>query len=527
MNMRLFVWLCLTVVSATLACSAWSQQRTNQVALVIGNANYPDASTPLPTTIKDVRSIAEEFRRNDFEVDLKENVGKEDMQRAIDAFTGKIRSGTVALLYFSGFGIQVGRQTYLIPVNAQIWTEADARRDAISLDSVLAEMQRKGARVKIIIVDAARRNPFERRFRPSAAGLAAIDAPEGTLALYSAAPGKVINDGTGENSLFVGELIKELRVPNLSAEEVFNHTRVGVSRASNNEQVPWVASSLLEEFYFPRSRQTAATPAPTPTPTPAPSPTPAPPAPNPTATAAAGYKPGDVFRDCAECSEMVVVPAGSFDMGAATDFEKPVHRVTFAKPFAMGRYEVTFEEWDRCVAAGRCKYKPDDHGWGRENRPVINVSWIDAKEYTTWLSEKAGKTYRLPSEAEWEYAARGGTNSTYWWGREVGARQANCRECATGSALQTSPVGSFKPNPFGLFDTAGNAAEWVEDCWNDNYRGAPQNGSAWTTGQCRLRVLRGGAFDSQARYLGSAARFRYDSDVRYFANGLRVLRELQ
>jgi formylglycine-generating enzyme required for sulfatase activity len=224
---------------------------------------------------------------------------------------------------------------------------------------------------------------------------------------------------------------------------------------------------------------------------------------------------------------MLVVPAGSFDMGSATEYENPAHRVTIAKPFAIGRHEVTFDQWDACVADGGCKHRPDDREWGRGDRPVINVSWLDAKAFVAWLSQKTGQTYRLPSEAEWEYAARGGTNSPYWWGRDVGSRQANCRECNTGSSQQTSAVGSYKANPFGLHDTAGNAAEWVEDCWNDNYRGAPQNGSPWVTGQCRLRVLRGGAFDSAARYLRSTARFRYDSDVRYSANGFRVVRELQ
>jgi formylglycine-generating enzyme required for sulfatase activity len=538
MNMRLLFWLCLSVVSAVLTTSALPQQRAARVALVIGNDSYPDASTPLSTTIKDARTLAEEFRRSEFEVDLKENVGKEDMQRAVDAFTGKIRSGTVALFYFSGYGIQVARQTYLIPVNAQVWTEAEVRRDGVSVDALLAEMNRKGAKVKIIILDAARRNPFERRFRASAAGLAALDAPDGTLALYSAAPGKVINDGTGANSLFVSELIKELRSPNLTAEEVFNRARIGVSRASNNEQVPWVASSLLEEFYFGSSRPVAAAPSPAPAPaptaTPAPAPAPAPaarPAPQVSSTAPAtepsgNFKPGDVFRDCATCGEVVVVPAGSFDMGSATEYENPVHRVSFSKPFAIGRYEVTFGEWDQCVDEGGCKYRPEDREWGRGDRPVINVSWLDAKAFVTWLSQKTGKTYRLPTEAEWEYAARGGTNTSYWWGRDVGSRQANCRECGTGDVQKTAPVGSYKPNAFGLYDTAGNAAEWIEDCWNDNYRGAPNNGSAWTSGQCRLRVLRGGAFDSQAKYLRSMARFRYDTDVRYIANGFRVVREL-
>jgi formylglycine-generating enzyme required for sulfatase activity len=544
MNMRLLFWLCLSVVSAMLTSSALPQQRAARVALVIGNDSYPDASTPLSTTIKDARTLADEFRRSEFEVDLKENVGKEDMQRAIDAFTGKIRSGTAALFYFSGYGIQVARQTYLIPVNAQVWTEAEVRRDGISVDSLLAEMQRKGAKVKIIILDAARRNPFERRFRASAAGLAALDAPDGTLALYSAAPGKVINDTTGANSLFVSELIKELRSPNLTAEEVFNRARIGVSRASNNEQVPWVASSLLEEFYFGSSRPVAtapaATPSPAPTPAPAPPPAarpapPAAPAPQASSTAPAtvvepgrgDFKAGDMFRDCSDCAELVVIPAGSFDMGSTTEYENPVHRVTIAKPFAIGRYEVTFNEWDKCVEDGGCKYRPDDREWGRGDRPVINVSWLDAKAFVTWLSQKTGKTYRLPTEAEWEYAARGGTTTPYWWGREPGSRQANCRECNTGESQRTSPVGSYKPNAFGLYDTAGNAAEWIEDCWNDNYRSAPSNGTAWTAGQCRLRVLRGGAFDSQAKYVRSMARFRYDADVRYTSNGLRVVRELQ
>jgi formylglycine-generating enzyme required for sulfatase activity len=546
MNMRLVFCLCVAVASAVFAHSALSQQPA-RVALLIGNANYPDASTPLSTTIRDARTLADEFRRTEFDVDLKENVGREDMQRAIDAFIGKIRPGMVALFYFSGYGIQVARQTYLIPVNAQVWTEAEVRRDGISLDALLAEMQRKGAKVKIVIIDASRRNPFERRFRASAAGLAALDAPDGTLAMYSAAPGKVINEGSGPNSLFVGELIKELRVPNLTAEEVFNRARIGVSRASNNEQVPWVASSLVDEFYFgsPRPVATApsasSAPAPTPQRTPAPQPppvaTPAPaPAPAVTATApsagtaapsASGAKAGDVFRDCQGCVEMLVLPAGTFDMGSTTEYENPPHRVNIAKPFAIGKHEVTFDQWDACVADGGCKHRPDDREWGRGDRPVINVSWLDAKAFVTWLSQKTGQTYRLPSEAEWEYAARGGTNSPYWWGRDVGSRQANCRECNTGSSQQTAAVGSYKANPFGLFDTAGNAAEWVEDCWNDNYRGAPQNGSPWLAGQCRLRVLRGGAFDSAAKYLRSTARFRYDSDVRYSANGFRVVRELQ
>ena len=535
MNKGLLFWLCLLVLFSSLMSVALPAGR---VALVIGNANYPDARTPLPTTIRDARTLADEFRRIDFEVDFKENLNKQNMQTAIAAFTGKISNGTVAVLYFSGFGLDVGRQNYLIPVDAQIWTEADARRDGISVDAVLADMHRAGAKVKIIILDAARRNPFERRFRASAAGLAPINAPVGTLALYSAAPGQVIDDSSGANSLFVGELIKELRSPNLTAEDIFNRARIGVSRASNNEQVPWVTSSLAAEFYFRPSNSAVMTPGP------APSPPPQPPAPSPSTSTTSrslptdstpppresprsGFKSGDVFRDCPDCPEMVVVPAGSFAMGSSSEYEKPVHRVNFARNFAIGRREVTFSEWDKCVDDGACKSRPQDRGWGRGDRPVINVSWLDAKEFVVWVSRKTGQVYRLPSEAEWEYAARAGTDTPFWWGGAAGSRQANCRECNTGQSEQTLPVGTFQANRFGLYDTAGNAAEWVEDCWNDNYVGAPTDGSARTSGQCRLRVLRGGSFDSASTYTRSMARFRYDFDVRYYANGFRVVRELQ
>ena len=257
---RLIFWLGLIVGSTVLLSEAPAQQTPARVALIIGNSNYPDAGSPLPTTSNDARTLADEFRLLNFSVELKENLNKDEMQRAIDAFTGKITKATEALFYFSGFGLQVDRRTYLLPVNAQIWNEADVRRDGISVDALLAEMHRRGAKVTVVIVDAARRNPYERRFRASPAGLAPLDAPEGTLAVFSAAPGVVTrdNDNAKPNSVFVAELVKELRSPNQTAEQAFNLTRIGVSRASNNEMVPWVASSLLEEFYFPPSHQQSA-----------------------------------------------------------------------------------------------------------------------------------------------------------------------------------------------------------------------------------------------------------------------------
>ncbi len=250
-NFRLLFCLCLLVLSATPASAAPTRQNDERIALVIANATYPSAAAPLPSALKDAGSIAEEFRRLKFAVDLKKNLGKEDMQKAIEAFTGRIKKGTIALFYFSGFGLQVGRQSYLLPVDARIWTQADVRRDGVGVDALLATMQRNGASAKIIIIDAAHRNPFERRIRTVAAGLAPLDTPAGTLALYSSALGKMVDDkNSGGNSLFASELVKELRATSLSAEDIFNRARVRVSRASAGRQVPWVASSLLSEVYF-------------------------------------------------------------------------------------------------------------------------------------------------------------------------------------------------------------------------------------------------------------------------------------
>jgi formylglycine-generating enzyme required for sulfatase activity len=199
--------------------------------------------------------------------------------------------------------------------------------------------------------------------------------------------------------------------------------------------------------------------------------------------------------------------------------------VSIRKPFYIGRREVTFEEWDACIAEAGCKQRPDDRGLGRARRPAIDLDWDDAKGYTAWLSQKTGHTYRLPTESEWEYAARAGSTTTYPWGKTVDKDKANCIGCTTDPLKKAVDTGSFKPNALGIYDMTGNAAEWVEDCWNDNYRGAPADGSAWTKPQCRERVLRGGSFNNDPRYLRSAARFKYDHDVRFYTNGFRVVRE--
>ncbi|WP_454621817.1 caspase family protein [Bradyrhizobium cenepequi] len=300
MNIRFA--LLLTLIFAV-ASTAPSFAAGDRYALVIGNAKYPDADAPLKEPINDARDVADELKRDGFNVDIGENLTGEQMRRAFERLYGKIKPGSVVLLFFSGYGIQSSRQSYMIPIDAQIWSEADVRRDGFSLETVLGEINSRGAGVKIALIDGSRRNPFERRFRSFSAGLAPVIAPNGTLVMYSAALSSVISDNGSDHSLFVRELLKEIRTPDLMAEETLNRTRVGVTRASRSEQVPWISSSLAEDFTFipgsaarPQSPPPPAPPAPPPAQTavaqPAPpAPPPPPPAPPPVQTTTASPPP--------------------------------------------------------------------------------------------------------------------------------------------------------------------------------------------------------------------------------------------
>jgi len=259
-------------------------------------------------------------------------------------------------------------------------------------------------------------------------------------------------------------------------------------------------------------------------------------------------KPKDTFKECTNCPEMIVIPGGSFTMGSPPSEpgrsadEGPQRTVTIARPFAVGRFAVTFDEWDACADDGGCNqfvvlsglgkvlrpYKPSDEGWGRARRPVINVSWDDAKAYAAWLSKKTGKTYRLLTGAEYEYATRAGTQTAYPWGNAIGTNNANCHACGSQwDARQTAPVGSFAPNGFGLYDMVGNVEEWMEDCYHDSYIGAPTDGSAWIEGaDCSNRIVRAGSWFFAPAFLRSAKRYWFTTDYRLNYLGFRVARTL-
>jgi formylglycine-generating enzyme required for sulfatase activity len=254
--------------------------------------------------------------------------------------------------------------------------------------------------------------------------------------------------------------------------------------------------------------------------------------PEPPSKSVTTFKAGENFRECNQCPEMVGIPAGDFMMGSPggevghLTEDGPRHQVTIARPFALGKYEVTFDEWDACVAEGGCVQNSGDEGWGRARRPLINVSWEDAQAYVSWMSKRVGKPYRLLTEAEWEYAARAGTTTRYPWGDDPGTNRANFWGSGSKWSGQTSPVGSFDANKFGLHDMIGNVWEWVQDCWNDSYNGAPGDGRAWESGDCGQRVIRGGSWNFGPLGNRAASRSRVVSRDRGRYLGFRVARTL-
>jgi formylglycine-generating enzyme required for sulfatase activity len=584
----------VVVLLSMVAAVQGQDASSRRVALVIGNGAYPQS--PIASAAADARAVADLLKDGGFDVTLVENAKRSEMEASISAFAGKLAWGVTAVVYFGGHAVQYRDRTFLLAIDSNIAGEADVRTKGVDVDLILDPLIVARPAGCVVILDAARRNPWQQVLSARLRGLANQPPLSGVSVIYPAAPGEVVSDAP--RNAFVTELVKAARTPSLPFKEAFQRARTAIAQATRNQQIPWESSQSNLVIFDPsatpppstadpreagfwntvkgsenaadikayldsypngsfaalararlqqiegRRPNVSALAAPTPPPQPqAPQsplaqspPAQSPPAQTqralslpaqaPVAQAPAPQSPSTI-RDCALCPEMVLVPAGAFEMGSNEmfEFEKPVHRVSIRTDFYIGRHEVRFEEWDACVAEGGCAYKPDDRGLGRGKRPVTNVDWNDAKGYVAWLSQKSGFKYRLPTESEWEYAARAGSTTAYPWGPVVDKDRANCIGCNVEPLKRALDTGSFQPNAFGIHDMAGNAAEWVEDCWNDNYRGAPADGSAWTKPQCRERVLRGGSFNNDPRYLRSAARFRYDFDVRFYTNGLRVVRE--
>ena len=565
----LFSCAILTVTLYSALTVAWGQNvggapaSSKRVALVIGNGSYP--TSPVGTAVADAKAIAELLKAGGFDVVYAQDARRADLDSAIEQFSRKLERGATAVVYFAGHAIQNQDRNFLIPVDATIASDADLRSNTVDVDLILDPLIVARPRGSVVLLDAASKNPWQQKVSARGSGLANVSPIEGITQAYPAAPGQIVEDQKGPEGLFASEFIRAAKAPDRTFKEAFRLTRAAVAKASRNKEVPWETSLNTADFVvtphaapaeiasraisrlgpsdaveqgfwdtiknsdsaanfqayldaYPngpfasaarqrlQSMGALSSPAKPPV----------------VANASAS-----TIRDCPQCPELVLIPSGSFSMGSTEvfSFEGPIHRVSIGRPFYIGRYEVTFEEWDACVNDRGCTYRPDDAGAGRGRRPVSDVDWNDAKTYVAWLSQKTGKTYRLPTESEWEYAARAATTSAYPWGRSVDKDRANCAGCTSLPHSNAIEVGSFKPNAFGVYDMAGNAAEWVEDCWSEGYRGAPADGSASVKPGCRERVIRGGSYNNDARYLRSAARFKYDYNVRYPSNGFRVVRE--
>ena len=485
----------------TVAKPAATQAKEQRVALVIGNSSYKSA--PLKNPVNDAQDIARSLQGLGFQVTLKQNQSRDAMAQAIREFGNQLKRGGTGLFYYAGHGMQVKGKNFLLPVDADIQSEDEVPYRGIDANELLAKMESAKNRVNIVILDACRNNPFARSFRSSAQGLAQMDAPVGTLVAFATAPGSVAADGTGRNGLYTQHLLASLNQPGLKIEDVFKRVRVGVRQGSRGKQIPWENTSLEGDFYFKPGKPGEA---PTQLASLAPALTPEP------APGAAGA--GEAWADPVTGMEFVWIPNGCFQMGSPgyekdRDSDERRHEVC-VEGYWMGKYEVTNAQYK--------KFRPD-HGDSDDKLPVNNVSWQDAIGFAAWLSEKSGMKIRLPTEAEWEYAARAGTTTAYFWGDTFAEGYGNYPNSLFG---RRKPVGSFKPNAFGLYDMAGNVWEWTASVYDENYGGGEQRVA--DAGAGGLRVIRGGSWSYGPGRVRSAARDNWTPGSRGDHDGFRLSR---
>jgi len=546
-----------------------------RIALVIGNGAYQNVK-PLKNPPNDATLLAATLKKLGFEVTVGTDKSQREMKQLIREFGQRLRGGGgVGLFYFAGHGVQARGHNYLVPVDAEIQTEADLEDAAVDVNYVLNMMDDAQNALNIAILDACRNNPFARSFRSAQEGLAQVKAPTGTLIAYATAPDSVAADGGGANSPYAEELTKQIQVSGVLLETMFRRVAEQVSARSGGRQEPWFSANVKGDFYFTnrknlslsntpakidavavereywetirssndpqdykdylqtypdgayvgvarakiRQIETARNTRPVDS---QPSNTqPSNSSGNKTSEPAGAAKtsaspPPKSFRS-QQGIEMVYIPPGEFVMGSTNGpkIEQPVHRVTIIEGFYMGRYEVTQSQWQAVMGNNPSALKRCG-----TNCPVEWVSWDEAQDFIKKLNEaNEGFKYRLPSEAEWEYACRAGTTGDYygddvddigWWAKKT--------------TMTTHAVGGKQPNAFGLYDMSGNVAEWCSDWFHENYNGAPTDGSAWVTGNdLGLRMIRGGWWNSISKDLRSASRGWTNREYRLSYIGLRVV----
>ena len=616
--MRLAKLGIVLLLAVVLVASSSVALAAGRVALVVGNSTYAHIGR-LPNPENDAADVAAALGRLGFEVTTTLDAGLTELTQALRAFTRQSAGADVALVFYAGHGIEMDGVNYVVPVDARLERDVDVRYETVTLDDLLVSTA--GASLRLVVLDACRNNPLARSMQRTAATRTVSGGSFGdlneellgdeTLVAYAAAAGTTAADGRGRNSPYTAALLTHLEEP-LELSALFRRVRAEVLEATDGEQRPHEYASLVREHYLSGAPGAAA-------------PVAASGAAVDGTTAAARLQqetvfwesiresttasdfeaylrqfpvgvyralattrlaalreaesapapmdpsrerePGEVFRDCPTCPEMVVVPAGTFlrgsdrrDAGRA----RPRHRVTVDR-FALGVHEVTRSEYEAFATAtamgrgagGGCGAHRGDRRYSVEysegswrspgfaqsgDHPVVCVNWEDAHAYARWLSAETGQGYRLPSEAEWEYAARAGTTTFRYWGDapDDGCAYENgldktyrgyfdeggMMDCTDG-VIWTSPVGAYEPNAFGLHDMLGNASEWTADCWHDDYEGAPRDGSAWTRGgDCGRREVRGGSWGHAPSFLRSDRRGWILASTRDNGFGFRVARTL-
>jgi len=545
--------------------ASFAQPKENRVALVVGNSAYKSA--PLRNPTNDAKDMAAKLKGMGFTVIERSNLSVKQIGSTLREFRAKLTPGSVALVFYAGHGLQIKGENYLPAVDADINGEEDVPTQSLSMRQIMDVLEEAKTRLNLVFLDACRNNPYARSFRAASDGLNRVNAPSGTLISFATRPGSVAADGTGRNGLYTGALLEQMNNQNQPIEQVLKKVVSQVKAASKSQQEPWMEGSIEGEFCFgecgkqvtqsgvsddrvfwesvkdsrdvnevkayleqfprgifagiARARIAALDKA---GPQVAMAKPPQATAPIPTHEA---FRAGSVFKDCEECPEMVVIPSGTFMMGSKADpfaadppfdDEQPQHLVSLPS-FALGKFEVTQEQWYSIMGNLPSAFK------GR-TLPVEQVSWDDAQEFIKRLNAKTDKNYRLPSEAEWEYAARAGSSSNYSFGND-GNQLERFAWFLSNAGNTTHPVGEKIANNFGLHDMHGNVWEWTLDCWNRNYINAPTDGSAWTSGDCSFRIARGGSLNYHLGWLRSARRIKNFTYYRNFNFGFRVARALQ
>ncbi|MFZ4535470.1 SUMF1/EgtB/PvdO family nonheme iron enzyme [Propionivibrio sp.] len=582
------------VLMAVMICLGWSigpwtpqagAAEGKRVALLIGNAAY--GNSPLRNPPQDVREMEAALKSVGFRVEKVLDANQNQMKRAVRDFGTLAQGAEIAFLYYSGHGTQANGENYLIPIKATIEKEADYEVETVSANALMRQIAGARPQAAIVVLDACRDNPYAAVTKGSSKGLGRMDAPTGTMIAFATAP----NTTAGDEGHYARVLAAQIKTSGLELFDVFRNTSAEVKRLTGGKQEPRLSEvSISERIYLAgQVRVAPSPPAQLASVQPAPVPVPA------TAQADAPPVAGQVIKDCADCPEMVVIPAGKFMMGTSAaelmvlkkspwvienfthsyDEESPRHEVKIGSALAVGRTEVTVGEYARFVSAkayrtdaekgdGCYVLKSDGGDWKKraeanwkapgfaqtDQHPVVCVSWNDAQAYVKWLAKKTEKGYRLLSEAEWEYAARGGSSARYPWGDDADYKNicgyANHADrsyadkypkdtsvnkiCSDGTVL-VAETKHYPANGFGLYDMHGNAMEWVEDCAHKNYAGAPSDGRAWTSACEKAeggvgRMARGGSWYNSPVNLRSAYRFGGEPSMRASAGGFRVARAL-